>query len=117
MSLCRAAAGWAKQIPRHIKNPCSCGTQAHFKYCAPVCFPAVRQRVGPDALERQVISMIQKIFEACQQRAVCALTDHDLTQGLEARPALWAESTRTRDFNHRSPFISEAVIDAEGLLK
>src|SRR5688500_3298303 len=70
-------AGRTQQIPRHIQNTGAGGSQEHFEYGPSIFFPTVGERIGPNTLNGQLIGAIQKVFEASQQRWVCALRDED----------------------------------------
>jgi hypothetical protein len=78
MSFADPPAGWAKQIPRHVKNPRPGGAQEHFQDRAAVHVPVICQGVGPDALERQFIRPFQKFFEALGKGSIRPLMDHRL---------------------------------------
>src|SRR5689334_15463184 len=75
MSFGRAATGRTKQIPRHIKAASTRRTQEHFEDLPSVDMPAVCQRVWSNALNRQIVGALQKIFKMSKERSIRALMD------------------------------------------
>ena len=117
MTFCCAATGWTKQIPRHIENARSRGTQAHLQHGASIDFPMVGECIRPNPLDGQLIRLIQKIFKTGHQRCISPLLNHGLTQRLETGPAFRAESPRPRECNDRATFVRETIVDTQGSLE
>src|SRR5688500_749176 len=79
----------------------------------------IGERIRPDALEGQVISLVKKSFEPRYQLWICTLLGKHLTQRLEAGAATRAESMLIPDLDQRPTFsaVHYAVIQTEGSLK